>query len=44
MKTIPFIAPYFKANAIPRYSDEMCGGDCFKFVKKHLNIKWLNSY
>lgn len=41
MQTLPFVAPYYKGETVPRTSDTMCkesGGDCFKFVNKYLKI------
>ena len=38
MKTLPFVAPYYKGKIIPREDMTMCkefGGDCYKFVKKY---------
>jgi hypothetical protein len=35
MGTLPFVAPYYKGQMVPRESDAMCnefGGDCFQFV------------
>ena len=45
MKTIPFIAPYYKGQVIPRYSMSMCkefDGDCHKFAKKYIKFQWQN--
>jgi len=45
MKTLPFIAPYYKGKEVPRVSFSMCkifGGDCFKFVKNYLKVQWKN--
>jgi len=47
MKTLPFIAPYYKGKEVPRVSATMCkefGGDCFKFIKKYMKVHWGNSF
>ena len=46
MKTLPFLAAYYKGNAIPRTSMDMCkeyDGDCFKFVNKFLKVQSVQS-
>jgi hypothetical protein len=46
MGMLPFIAPYYKGDIIPRNSSTMCEefeGDCMKFVDKHLKIKWIKA-
>jgi len=47
MKTIPFIAPYYKGKEIPRTSMTMCkefDGDCMQYVQKYLKVKWINEW
>ena len=47
MKTLPFVAPYYKGALVPRTSMKMCGefgGDCFQFVNKYKKYEWINRY
>ena len=45
IKSLPFVAPYYKGSAVPRTSQSMCGefgGDCFKWFNKYLKTRWNN--
>ena len=47
MKSLPFVAPYYNNQIVPRHSMTMCkefDGDCFQFVKKYKKYEWFNQY
>ena len=44
---MPFIDVHFRGKGLKRGYDERCsetGGDCMKFIKKYLKIKWMQYY
>jgi hypothetical protein len=46
MGTMPYYSVHYEGNRLKRTNDPNCsetGGDCMAFIKKYLDIKWLNA-
>jgi hypothetical protein len=33
--------PHYKGNSLKEYDKEVCGGDCFTFTQKFLDMYWI---
>ena len=45
MGTLPFFSVHYKGKQLPSKSEKLCPetkGDCFEYVQKYLDIKWIN--
>ena len=46
MGTLPFFSVHYKGKQLPIKSEKYCNetkGDCFEYVQKYLDIKWINA-